>query len=141
MRPATLCIRNHDGVIARMAMLLAAAAAIAAAVAWLHDARTFASAQSAALAARTPAELERAAVKFDRVGTLTPDTLAKSAEAYTLMSAKRWDRGAALLEGVVRREPRNLRAWAGLYIADRGRNPARAAYALARARRLGPPVK
>ena len=128
-------------VIPRVAMLLVAVVAIAAGAAWLHDARVFARAQDASLKAKTPAQLQRAAARFDDVGTLTPDTLARSAEAYTLLRAGQQAPAEALLEGVLRTEPRNVRAWAALYFADRGRKPARAAFAQAQARRLSPTVK
>jgi hypothetical protein len=127
-------------VIARLAMLLTATAVIAVSAVWLHDARTFASAQSAALSARTPAEAERAVRMFERSDALSPDGLAKSAEAYTLARAGQEPRAAALLEDVVRQEPRNVRAWAGLYLVDRRRDPRRAAFAAARVRELSPPV-
>jgi predicted Zn-dependent protease len=127
-------------VIARIALLLTATAVLAASAVWLHDARTFASAQGAALSARTPAAIERAARGFERATTLSPDTLARMGEAYALLRAGLPARAAALLEDVVRSEPRNATAWLALSFADRDRDPARSAYARARVSRLSPPV-
>jgi predicted Zn-dependent protease len=122
-------------VIARLAMLLAAAAAIAVSVVWLHDAHS----QAAATDALNASRFDQAARLFQRGRALAPDSAAKGSEAFALLKAGHADQAAALLEEVVRREPRNARAWAALAFADRDRDPARAAYAVARARTLAPP--
>ena len=127
-------------VTARILMLAVAVVALVVCAVWLSDAQRFSDAQAAADAARTPAQLAAAGERFAGGSPLTPDTDAKSAEAYALLVARRPAQAEALLEDVLRREPRNVRAWAGLYLADRGRKPARAAYAQARIRALSPPV-
>jgi predicted Zn-dependent protease len=127
-------------VIVRIAMLFVAVAAIAVSAIWLSDAHRFAGAQSAALASHSPAEFQAAARRFEGASTLSPDTDAKAAEAYALLAGHRPARAEALLDDVVRQEPRNVRGWIGVYVADRGRKPARAAFAQARIRVLSPPV-
>src|SRR4051812_3391985 len=128
-------------VIARLAMLLVAAAAIAVSAVWLHDARSQSAASAAVNAARSPSELEHAATLFRRGKALVPDTAAIAAEAYALVGAGQNERAAALLEKVVRREPRNARAWAALALSSSHFDSARAAAARARVRVLAPPVE
>ena len=127
-------------VIVRAAMFLVAIAAIVVSAVWLHDARSYAHAQKVALAARTPAQFERAAPLFEKGRALQPDTLSQAAEAVALLRAGQNARAGSVLEEVVRREPRNVRAWIGLYLADRTANPARAAEAQRHIRELAPPV-
>ena len=122
-------------VIARLAMLLTAAAAIAVSAVWLHDARS----QATATDALNASQFERAAGLFRRGRTLAPDAGPKASEAFALLKAGRPDQAAPLLEEVVRSEPRNARAWSALAFADRERDPARARFAAARARALAPP--
>jgi predicted Zn-dependent protease len=128
-------------VIARITMLLAAAAAIAVCAVWLHDARSQTAARDAASAARSPAELERAAALFRRGTALSPDAGPRLAEASTLIGAGQNRRAAAILEGVVRSEPRNARAWAGLALSTSHFDQARSAVARARALKLAPPLE
>jgi predicted Zn-dependent protease len=123
-------------VIARLAMLLAAAAAIVVSAVWLNDAHS----QSAATDALNAGDFERAARLYEDGRALAPDSAAKASQAFALLKAGRADQAAALLEEVVRREPRNARAWSALAFAERDRDPARAAEAMARVRELSPPV-
>jgi predicted Zn-dependent protease len=124
-------------VIARLAMLLAAAAAIAVSAVWLHDARS----QATATAALNASRFEEAARLFQRGRALAPESGPKGAEAFALLKAGHGEEAARLLEEVVRSEPRNARAWAALAFADRDRDPRRAAFAEARVRVLAPPVE
>ena len=125
----------------RVAIIAAALVAIVISAIWLSDAHRFVGAQSAANAARTPAQFEAAAKRFEGQTALTPHTDAKAAQAFSLLRAGQRPQAEALLEDVIRTEPRNVRVWASLYFADRGRKPARAAYAKARIRALAPPVR
>jgi predicted Zn-dependent protease len=124
-------------VIARLAMLLTAAAAIAVSAIWLNDARS----QAAATDALNASRFVEAARLYQHGRALAPDSASKASEAFALLKAGRPGDAAALLEQVVRREPRNARAWSALAFADRDRDPARAAEALARVRELSPPVE
>jgi hypothetical protein len=123
-------------VIARIGMLAAALAAIAVSAVWLHDAHSFSSAQNAALAAKTPAGFEHAAALFRKGRALSPDAPAQAGEALALLRAGQKAPAAAVLEDALRQEPRNVRLWVGLYLAD----PARAGAARAKIRELAPPV-
>ena len=128
-------------VIARIGMFATAVVAIVVAAIWLSDAHRFQGAQAEAAKAKTQAQLLSAADRFLGGSALTPGTDAEAARAFVFLRAGQRPRAEALLEDVLRTEPRNVRAWAGLYFADRGRKPARAAYAQARIRALSPAVK
>jgi|1186.fasta_scaffold126130_2 Tfp pilus assembly protein PilF len=128
-------------VTARTAMLVVALVAIVISAIWLSDAQRFTGAETAAARSKTPAQLLAAAGRFRGQSALTPDTDAKAGRAFALLRAGRPAQAEALLEDVLRREPRNVRAWVGLYFADRGRKPARSAYAQSRIRALSPPVR
>src|SRR3954454_1873865 len=119
-------------VIARLAMLLAAAAAIVVSAVWLHDARS----QAAATDALNASRFDEAARLFRHGRALAPDAGPKASEAFALLKAGHKGPAALLLEDVVRHEPRNARAWSALAFADRERDPARASFALARTRAL-----
>src|SRR4051794_4379131 len=119
-------------VIARLFLLVAAVAAIAVSAVWLHDARS----QAAATDALNASHFDEAARLYQRGRALAPDSAAKASEAFALLKAGHADRAAALLEEVVRREPRNARAWSALAFAERDRDRARAAEALAQVRKL-----
>jgi tetratricopeptide (TPR) repeat protein len=128
---------RHDGrVSTRIAMLAAAVAVIAVSAIWLRDAHLVAEGQSAAAAGN----YERAADLYGRVGSLSAGTLAETSRAFALLGAGQPARAAGLAEDAVRSEPRYIRAWAVLALAERRLDPARAAQAQARIRELGPPV-
>jgi Flp pilus assembly protein TadD len=132
---------SWPSVTARIAIAGIALVAIVVSAIWLSDAHRFSNAQSVAGAAKTPAQLEAAGKKFEGQSALTPHTDAEAAQAYVLLRAGKRAQAETLLEDVIRREPRNVRAWVGLYFADRGRKPARFAYAKARIAALAPPVR
>jgi cytochrome c-type biogenesis protein CcmH/NrfG len=83
----------------------------------------------------------RADADLRRAGFLNPDTAPELGRAFLYANrsgAEPARRAAAVLEGVLRREPDNLRAWSGLLYATRGRDPVTARRAVAAMRRLDP---
>lgn len=89
----------------------------------------------------TAQQRERAGALLDRAGRLSLDTRV-DIERGTLRARAGDLRGArAQFESVVRREPENLEAWALLARVAERYDPARAAAARARVRRLAPPVR
>jgi predicted Zn-dependent protease len=127
-------------ILARIALVVVAAAAIFSLATWLHQQRQFGDARAAALAARTPAQVAAAATQLHRSAQDTPDTLPETAEAFVLLRAGRAPDAAVILRSVVRREPRNVAAWTLLAQSLDGRDPAGAARARSVARRLSPPT-
>jgi cytochrome c-type biogenesis protein CcmH/NrfG len=127
-------------VIARIAMLVTAVAAIVALILWLDGVRQFEQARDVGLAARTPAEIDRAVTLFERADRRSPDTLPETGEAFLLIRAKRQAQAEAILRDVLIREPRNVTAWGLLALALDGRDPDGAAAARERVSQLSPPV-
>jgi cytochrome c-type biogenesis protein CcmH/NrfG len=127
-------------ILARIALVLVAAAAIFGLGTWLHQQREFGHARAAALAARTPAASAAAAAQLERSARHTPDTLPETAEAFVLVRSGKPAAAAAILRSVVHREPRNVAAWTLLAQALDRSDPAGAASARAVARRLSPPT-
>jgi predicted Zn-dependent protease len=127
-------------IVARIALVLVAAAAIFSLGTWLHQQRDFSHARAAALAARTPTESAAAAAQLDRSARHTPDTLPETAEAFVLIRSGKAAAATAILRSVVRREPRNVAAWTLLAQSLDAIDPAGAARARAVARRLSPPT-
>jgi predicted Zn-dependent protease len=133
-------MRHHGHVLVRIGMVVVALAAIVVMAIWWNDARLLGDARHAAVTARTPADVERAARLFERSRRLSPDTLPQTGEAFMLLRAGQLDRGVRLLDDIVRREPRNATAWGLIAIAEQKRDPARAALARAKEAALNPPV-
>ncbi|MEA2457515.1 MAG: hypothetical protein QOC95_487 [Thermoleophilaceae bacterium] len=126
---------------ARIAMVVVAVAAIFCLGTWLHQTRLFADARVIGVNARTPAQLDHAVALLHNSARNTPDTLPEVGEAFLLVRAHRGPAAEALMRSVLRREPRNVSAWALLSQALDGRDAAGAARARAEALRLSPPVK
>jgi hypothetical protein len=82
-----------------------------------------------------PARAERA---FRDARLLNPDTEPDVGRAVVYLAREQRARAKALLEGVLRKEPDNLTAWAVLYNVSRGRDEATARRALAARARLDP---
>jgi Flp pilus assembly protein TadD len=104
---------------------------------WLHQARQFDDARSAALtpgSTRSAASVDRVVGMFRAARGHTPDTLPLTAEALFLLRAGQRQRAVAPLESALRREPSNVTAWGLLSFAD----PARAAQARAKIAQLDP---
>jgi predicted Zn-dependent protease len=108
------------------------------AVAWLaameRDARLLARGQAAAQAG----EVASAEADFRAAGWLNPDSAPEIGRAFVLQGSGRPDEAAAVLEGVLEREPDNITAWGLLYAFSRERDPETAERALAARRRLDP---
>ena len=122
------------GVGARVA--LAAVAVLV--LAWLgvmeRDTRLQAQGVSERNLARADADLRAARV-------LNPDTAPDLGRAFLYLhrpGAAAARRAAALLEGVLRREPDNIAAWSGLLLVARGHDPGTVRRALRALRRLDP---
>jgi predicted Zn-dependent protease len=128
-------------IVARIALVVAAAAAIFALATWLHQVRLFTDARAAAVPARTPAQVDAAAKMLHDAARHTPDTLPETGEAFVLIRAGRDAEGAAIVRSVLKREPRNVTAWGLLALALDGSDDAGAARARAEVARLSPPVK
>jgi hypothetical protein len=82
--------------------------------------------------------LRRADAKLRAAQRLNPDTTAELKRAYLYVGGQRFAIAQAIVEGIVRREPDNLAAWAALFNVARNRDPAAADHALAARRRLDP---
>jgi hypothetical protein len=80
----------------------------------------------------------RAAADFRGARLVNPDTTPDLGRAVLLQAAGRRRRAAALLRGVVGREPDNFTAWGVLLDVTRGHDPATARRATAALRRLDP---
>jgi predicted Zn-dependent protease len=118
------------------------AAVTVAVLAWLgvmeRDVRLRARGVAAAGQLRRPADVARAEADLRGARFLNPDTAPDVDRAVLYLGVGRPRQAAALLEDVVRQEPQNRIAWAVLYGATRGRDPAAAGRALAALRRLDP---
>jgi predicted Zn-dependent protease len=77
---------------------------------------------------------------LDRAAFLNPSVELKLRDAQIVLEAGDPDEAARLLRDVVRREPDNRFAWAGLAQALGSSDPAGARRALSALRRLSPPV-
>jgi cytochrome c-type biogenesis protein CcmH/NrfG len=77
---------------------------------------------------------------LDRAAFLNPSVELKLREAQIVLEAGDAGRAASLLREVVRREPDNRYAWAGLAQALGPSHPAGTRHALSELRRLVPPV-
>src|SRR4051812_26074170 len=94
---AVVGVRDHGAVIvARIALVAAAAAVIVALATWLHQVRLFTDARAAAVPARTPAQVDAAAKMLHDAARHTPDTLPETGEAFVLIRAGRDAEGAAI---------------------------------------------
>lgn len=123
-------------------MVVAAVVAIAWLGVWLQSTRLSADARRTGALARTPAQVDRSVTLFRDAARLTPDTQPEVGEAFVLIRARQAQRGARILRGVLRREPRNVTAWAYLAIAlEVSGDQAGAAAAKAKVLKLNPPVK
>lgn len=78
--------------------------------------------------------------RLDRAAFLNPSVELKLREAQIVLEAGNADEGVRLLRDVVRREPDNRYAWAGLVQALGTTDPAGTRHALSELRRLVPPV-
>jgi cytochrome c-type biogenesis protein CcmH/NrfG len=78
--------------------------------------------------------------RLDRAAFLNPSVELKLREAQIVLEAGDADEAVRLLREVVRREPDNRYAWAGLVQALGTRDPAGTRHALSELRRLVPPV-
>jgi hypothetical protein len=85
-----------------------------------------------------PGNLARADADLRAAQRLNPDTEPELKRAFVYVGAGRPADAAAILEGIVRREPDNLAAWGALFNASRDRDPAAAEQALDARRRLDP---
>ena len=92
--------------------------------------------RSAALAVR--GNLARADADLRGAQRLRPDTEPELKRAFLYVGAGRPADAAAILEGILRREPDNLAAWGALFNVSRDRDPAAADRALDARRRLDP---
>lgn len=82
--------------------------------------------------------LARSDAKLRAAQQLNPDTGPELKRAFLYIGAGRVGHAAAILEGILRREPDNLAAWGALFNVARDRDPAAADRALAARRRLDP---
>jgi predicted Zn-dependent protease len=94
-------------------------------------------AQGTALAA-APGNLAPADAKLRAAQRLNPDTAPELKRAFLYVGAGRPATAAAILEGILRREPDNLAAWGALFNVARDRDRAAMDRALAARRRLDP---
>jgi cytochrome c-type biogenesis protein CcmH/NrfG len=78
--------------------------------------------------------------RLDRAAFLNPSVELKLREAQIVLEAGNADEAVRLLRDVVRREPDNRYAWAGLVQALGPTDPAGTRHALSELRRLVPPV-
>jgi hypothetical protein len=85
-----------------------------------------------------PGNLARADADLRAAQRLNPDTGPELKRAFLYVGAGRPADAAAILEGIVRREPDNLAAWGALFNVARGRDGTAAERALAARRRLDP---
>jgi predicted Zn-dependent protease len=85
-----------------------------------------------------PGNLARADADLRAARRLNPDTGPELTRAFLYVGAGRPADAAAILEGILRREPDNLTAWGALFNVARGRDATAAERALAARRRLDP---
>jgi predicted Zn-dependent protease len=85
-----------------------------------------------------PGNAARAERAFRDARFLNPDTDPDVGRAVLYLARKQRGRAKALLDGVLRKEPDNLTAWAVLYSVSRDRDAATARRALAARARLDP---
>jgi hypothetical protein len=85
-----------------------------------------------------PSALARAETDLRRAGLLNPDSEPEVDLALVHRMRGDDERGRAVIEDVVRREPENLVAWTVLGVLARDRDPAAYERALAAHRRLDP---
>jgi predicted Zn-dependent protease len=85
-----------------------------------------------------PGNLTRADAELRAAQRFNPDTEPELTRAYLYVGAGQPARAAAIVEGILRREPDNLAAWGALFNVARDRDPAAADRALAARRRLDP---
>jgi predicted Zn-dependent protease len=85
-----------------------------------------------------PGNLARADADLRAAQRLNPDTGPEFKRAFLYVGAGRPVDAAAILEGILRREPDNLAAWGALFNVARGRDATAAERALAARRRLDP---
>jgi predicted Zn-dependent protease len=85
-----------------------------------------------------PGNLARADADLRAAQRLNPDTEPELKRAFLYVGAGRPADAAAILEGILRREPDNLAAWGALFNVSRDRDPAAADRALDARRRLDP---
>ena len=125
-----------------MAARVAVAAVAVAALAWLgvleRDVRLQARGVRAAQQLAVPGNAARAEAAFRDARLLNPDTTPDVLRAYLYQGRGQPARAAALISGVVRREPDNLAAWAVLYNLTRASDPPTAQRALSARARLDP---
>lgn len=88
----------------------------------------------------TPAQITHATDRFESARENNPDTQPAVNEAALLARVGQERRAVAILRDVVDKEPDNLTAWVILSSAAARREPALAARAAERARRLNPPA-
>jgi hypothetical protein len=125
-------------VVARAAVVVAAVLVLA----WLGlmelDARREARGTALSTKLAVPGNLARADADLRGAQRLNPDTEPELRRAFVYVGSGRPANAAAILEGIVRREPDNLAAWGALFNVARDRDAAAADRALAARRRLDP---
>lgn len=88
-----------------------------------------------------PARLDRAAALLRDAGWLNPDAEVDLLRARLALDRRDLRGAARILAGVVRREPSNVEAWAGLALVARRYDARTYRRASAEVRRLAPPVR
>jgi hypothetical protein len=83
-------------------------------------------------------QVVRAEADYRRARLLNPDTTPDTTRALLYVGHRQFERGMALLDKVLRREPDNIVAWGELLVVSRGRDPAATRRAAAEIRRLDP---
>jgi hypothetical protein len=107
-------------------------------LAWLGVMERDARLRAGGVAAAGQGAFERAEANLRAARLLNPDTMPDVDRALLYFGADRGTDGVALLQDVVRREPKNRTAWFLLYGFTRERDPEVAAHARSALRRLDP---
>jgi uncharacterized membrane-anchored protein len=120
--------------VARLAVVLVAIVVLAWLVVMERDARL----QARGLGHVRARQSAPAYNDLRRAGFLNPDSTPKLSRALILFGQGESRRAAALLEDVLRHEPKNISAWGELYVITKKGDPATARRATAALRRLDP---